>query len=361
MLARAVGGHDFVRNVKEITGICFHHQGAVDSASVLRQLNALFHGCFASIMEPLLKESPRCRVVCAKLKSNVNAVVKITSNAERGDMARARREIKLMQMFQGLKAQHICGYRDSTVTAICSALMLECMELGTVQDLLNNACPDQTVTDLDVLLLTAGRTGDKHLDVSHVHCLDVGDELVINKGGHTEESASVAGFGSKTCILLEDKLNHNHNVGEIVSEGTTRLRLQMLLHVCTDVLAGLAVMHEHRICHRDIKPANIGATMMPTLGRIGFKIIDLGIAVADAATEEIPPMPPTAASSSMAAITSPRRKYMTGVCTGIVELKKMRGTALFMSPVQLHPDRQVCRPCLVSYVHGLTFLSPMLV
>ena len=246
---------------------------------MLRQINTLFDGKFVAIVEPLLKkDDPRCRVVRATLKSGVDAVVKMISNADRGDKTRANREIKLLRKFSDLRAQHICGLRDSTVTAACSAMMLECMELGTVGDFLDAAPAEHTITN-----------------------------------------PNVAG-------------------------GATRLRLQSLLHMSTDVLAGLSVMHDNGICHRDIKPANIGATWMPILDRVGFKIIDLGIAVADTAKEENPPVLPLDTASSVVAPALPRRTFMTGICTGIVELKRLRGTILFMSPEQLDKDQQV-RDC----------------
>ena len=247
-------------------------QGATDGASVLRQVNVLFSGTFSSVVEPLLKDDPGCRVVRVMLKSGVGAVVKVISNADPGDKVRATREIKLLRMFSDLNSQHICGIKDSAVTTTCSAMMLEYMELGTVRDFLQNAPPEHTVTDPKV------------------------------------------------------------------EGGATRLRLKALLHLCTDVLAGLAVMHAHGVCHRDIKPANIGATAMSTLGRVGYKIIDLGIAVGEIAKEGMPPSLPSASSSSTAPGTA---NMMTGLMTGMMELKNLRGTPLFMSPEQLDENQSV--------------------
>ena len=246
---------------------------------MLRQLNSLFDGSFAAIAEPLLKDCPNIRLVRATLKSGVGVVVKITSNADPGDKLRAKREIKLLRMFSELKVQHICGFRDSTVTAAYSAVILECMELGTVRDFLDTAPPD-----------------------------------------HTLQDPSVSG-------------------------GATRLRLQSLLHICTDVLTGLAAMHDHGVCHRDIKPANIGATMMTSLGRVGYKIIDLDIAVKQTSKGYVPSSLPAAASSSSNATATSRSpgglNMVTGLMTGVMELKRPRGTPLFMSPEQLDAKRAV--------------------
>ena len=258
--------------------LCLHCQGMADPATVLQQLDTLFQGSFVGLREPLLKDQAGCRVVRAKLKTGVDAVVKITSNADAAAKARAAREIKLLRMFQDLKAQHICGFRDDVVTPAYSAVVLECMELGTVQDFLDMAPGEYTITD-----------------------------------------PAVAG-------------------------GATRLRLQSIVNLCVDVLAGLVVMHGQGVCHRDIKPANIGVTHMPTLGRVGYKIIDLGIAVAETPQSEAPPhsfpaLPSASAAGAVAA--PPRNNFMTGICTGLMELKNLRGTPLFMSPEQLDEKRAV--------------------
>lgn len=243
---------------------------------MLQQLNALFPGTFASMAAPrLLKDGPGGRVVRASTKTGNEFAVKIISTTDPGDKARAKREIKLLRMFQefkdkDLRARHICGIRDAIVTVACSAVVLECMEFGTVRDLLTNAPPEHTITD------------------------------------------------------------------PTVASGAARLKLQLLLHLSTDALAGLAIMHTHGVCHRDIKPSNIGVTMMPSLGRIGYKIIDLGIAVKEEAKGGAPPSPPPATSRSGACLN-----MMTGLMTGMAELKNLRGTPLFMSPEQLDENQAV--------------------
>ena len=246
---------------------------------MLRHINSLFDSKFVNIVSPLLKDNSTCRVVRAKLKSGVDAVIKIVSNSDDGDKKRARREVKLLRMFSAKQAPHICSFMDATVTTTCTAIMLECMELGTVRDFLDKAHPEHTIAD------------------------------------------------------------------PAVASGATRLRLRSLMHMSTDVLTGLAVMHENGIIHRDIKPANIGARMMPTLGRVGFKIIDLGIAVGEIAREDISPSSPRHPSplpplSPPASPRPMRHTFMTGICTGVVELKRLRGSPLFMSPD--HLDGQVC-------------------
>ena len=101
---------------------------------------------------------------------------------------------------------------------------------------------------------------------------------------------------------------------------------------------------------------------MPLLGRVGYKLIDLGIAVSEIAKGTTPSPPPTPPPSPSRAATptsplaspsgSPSIMHMrsrslrgTAICTGIVELQALRGTALFMSPEQLDPEREV-GPCV---------------
>ena len=241
-------------------------------------------------------------MVRATAKTDNDYVVKIIFTAEPGAEARAKREITLLQMFQKLKdprARHICGIGDTNVTVSCSAMVLECMELGTVQDVLAHAVPDQTITD-----------------------------------------PAVAG-------------------------GATRLRLQSIAHLCLDVLAGLAVMHASSppgpterppVCHRDIKPANIGISYMPWLNRVGYKIIDLGIAVAETARDPGHPSssstPPSSEAAAAAVPAHAPRSFMTGICTSVTELKRLRGTTMFMSPEQLDPKKTVrlhTESCFVLY------------
>ena len=119
-------------------------------ASVLRQINTLFHGKFVAVVK-LLKDSAGRRVVRATSKYGVDAVVKITSNAEPASAARAAREIKLLRMFQYMNASRICGMREQAATSVCTAVVLECMELGTAQDLLDNSVAIQHTYFLMVL------------------------------------------------------------------------------------------------------------------------------------------------------------------------------------------------------------------
>lgn len=209
----------------------------------------------------------------AQLETGIDAVVKIVSRQHPGDKFPAEREIKLLRMFRDVGAQHICCIKDVVMTPTCSAMVLECMELGTLRDLLDTSPPDHTVRD-----------------------------------------PTVAG-------------------------GVTRMRLRPLLHMCADVLAGLNVMHTHGVCHGDINPSNIGANVMKTLGRVGYKILDLGIAVTQVAkTSTAPGFPPPPPDAGAPQTTPPAASPCSNMMT---ELKNLRGTRLFMSPEQLDPQKMV--------------------
>ena len=198
----------------------------------------------------------------AQLETGIDAVVKIVSRQHPGDKFPAEREIKLLRMFRDVGAQHICCIKDVRMTPTCSAMVVECMELGTVRDLLDTSPAEHTVRD-----------------------------------------PTVAG-------------------------GVTRMRLRPLLHMCADVLAGLNAMHTHGLCHGDINPSNIGATVIKTLGRVGYKILDLGVAV-------LPPLPPGVGAPQR---TPPAASSCSNTTTA---LKNLRGSRLFMSPEQLDPQTMV--------------------
>ena len=56
-----------------------------------------------------------------------------------------------------------------------------------------------------------------------------------------------------------------------------RLKVKLALEIATQVAAGLAAVHKHKLVHRDIKPSNIMVSVEED-GTVTAKIIDLGLA-----------------------------------------------------------------------------------
>jgi hypothetical protein len=59
--------------------------------------------------------------------------------------------------------------------------------------------------------------GDTEIEVASDEGFEIGDEVIINAGGETEETGVVADFGS---IILEDPVEHDHRPGETLAVST---------------------------------------------------------------------------------------------------------------------------------------------
>ena len=91
-------------------------------------------------------DSASSRVVRAKLRSGVEALVKIVFYTDPGTQSRAHREIKLLETFRDVKAQHICTIKEYVLSnPAYSAAMLELMELGTLRTFIHEAPPAYTL------------------------------------------------------------------------------------------------------------------------------------------------------------------------------------------------------------------------
>lgn len=71
------------------------------------------------------------------------------------------------------------------------------------------------------------------------------------------------------------ELLEGEELGQVLR--TRALDVGRALDLAVDILAGLAVAHEHDVVHRDVKPANIFLLREPTNG-VGAKLLDFGVA-----------------------------------------------------------------------------------
>ena len=254
----------------------FHCQGVANSGALLRQLNTFFPGQFSCIFEePPLKARTDSLVVRAATTTGVPVVVKIVSTS---DHARAQREITLLRLFRDRRkhhpkwARHICEFRDSAA---------------------RTAAPSCSALVLEIMELGTVRD-------------------FLNKR-------------SCTFTVIDPE----------ILGGAVRLRHEVLLNVCVDVLRGLSFLSELGVCHRDIKPANIGATFMHILGRVGFKIIGFGSAVQESQVNA------PVASSPSAAVTAVPRMQLHPSTAGGMQLDNLHGAPLFMSPEHFDSNQTV--------------------
>ena len=72
-------------------------------------------------------------------------------------------------------------------------------------------------------------------------------------------------------------------VADLLEQAPGRLDQITVARIAIDVLSGLQAFHNHGIAHRDIKDSNIGVTYANKGDKPTYKILDLGISVADAA------------------------------------------------------------------------------
>ena len=70
-------------------------------------------------------------------------------------------------------------------------------------------------------------------------------------------------------------------VADLLKDSPGRVDQLVMARIAIDVLSGLQALHEHGIVHRDIKDSNVGVTRADREGHKCFKILDLGISVAD--------------------------------------------------------------------------------
>ena len=87
-----------------------------------------------------------------------------------------------------------------------------------------------------------------------------------------------AGFNPVQVLVLE--YMEKGTVASMLERAPAgRLDQSTAARIGIDVLSGLQSLHEHGIVHRDVKDSNIGVTSKD--GAMAFKILDLGISVAE--------------------------------------------------------------------------------
>lgn len=127
-------------------------------------------------------------------------------------------------------------------------------------------------------IMNAVLAGSQSLDVQNTEGFSIGDEIIINPGGDTEETNIITGFGS---ILLQDSLQYNHEVGELIAKLIT---------------TGLSVTENKQVTNYKLlqnfpNPFNPTTTIkfeVPKTSQVKLKVYDiLGREIASLINEEL--------------------------------------------------------------------------